>query len=98
MKKRIFRSAVILLMIKSGLKTSEKTSNACPFRSFLIPLNLTWVLINSLCCNKISLLIPLGFSQIDGVANVYEGFYGAIKETVGFQRHKNFGRSGAWEA
>jgi hypothetical protein len=31
------------------------------------------------------------------VPAVYEGFYGAIKETEGFQRHKNFGWSGAWE-
>jgi hypothetical protein len=32
------------------------------------------------------------------VPAVCEGFYGAIKETEGFQRHKNFGWSGAWEA
>jgi hypothetical protein len=32
------------------------------------------------------------------VPAVYEGFYGAIKEAEGFQHHKNFGWSGAWEA
>jgi hypothetical protein len=31
------------------------------------------------------------------VLAVYEGFYGAIKETEGFQRHKNFGWSEPWE-
>ncbi|GHV85188.1 hypothetical protein AGMMS50230_07960 [Spirochaetia bacterium] len=44
------------------------------------------VLTNSLSCNKIALSIPLGSSQIDGVANVYDVFAVAIKEREAFQQ------------
>ena len=73
------------VMRNPAFKTSEKTSDICPFRSFSIPLNLTGILTNSLCCNKLSLPIPLGSSQIDGVANVYDVFASPIKKRGALQ-------------
>jgi hypothetical protein len=48
-------STVILLPVKTAKMTSEKTSDCCPFQSFLILINRTWVLTNSLWYNNISL-------------------------------------------